>query len=141
VRALFDTNILLDIGLARRPFAETAIACLIAASQMGEPPRIAPHALATFYYIVAQARGREPADSAIRDLIATCEILPFNHELAQRSLRLEFTDFEDAMIAATAEAGGMDCIVTRNEADFKNSPVPALSPQAFLVRVNGGGTA
>lgn len=141
MRALFDTNIFLDIGLARRPFAETAIACLIAARHMGEPPRIAPHALATFYYIVAQARGREQADSAVRDLIDTCEILPFNHELAQRSLRFEFGDFEDAMIAATAEAGGMDCIVTRNEEDFKNSPVPALSPQAFLVEVSGGGTA
>ena len=28
--------------------------------------------------------------------------------------------------------------MTRNEADLKYSPVPALSPQAFLVRVNGG---
>lgn len=139
MRALFDTNILLDIGLARRPFAETAIACLIAATDMGEPPRMAPHALATFYYVVAQARGREAADSAIRDLIATSEILPFSHETARRSLQLDFGDFEDAMIAATAEAAGMDCIVTRNEADFKNSPVRALSPQAFLEQLGGGG--
>ena len=135
MRALFDTNILLDIGLARRPFAESAFACLVATREMGEPPRIAPHALATFYYIVAQARGREPANVAIRDLIATGEIVPFDHETAQRSLKLNFDDFEDAMIAATAEAAGMDCIVTRNGDDFEKSPVRALSPEAFLAQM------
>lgn len=135
MRALFDTNILLDIGLARKPFAETALACIVAAREIGEPPRIAPHALATFYYIVAQARGAEQANTAIRDLIATSEIVSFDHETAQRSLTLKFGDFEDAMIAAAAEAAGMDCIVTRNGDDFKKSPVPALSPEAFLEQI------
>ena len=118
--------------MARRPFAESAFACLVATREIGEPPCIAPHALATFYYIVAQARGTEQANAAIRDLIATSEIVPFNHETAQRSLKLNFGDFEDAMIAATAEAAGMDYIVTRNGDVFKKSPVPALSPEAFL---------
>lgn len=39
------------------------------------------------------------------------------------------------MIAASAETAGMDCIVTRNGTDFKKSPVPALSPDAFLVQM------
>ncbi len=132
MRALFDTNVLLDIGLARKPFAEVAFACLVAARRAGEPPRIAPHALATFYYIVAQAQGTEQANTAILDLIATSEIVPFDHVTAQRSLKLSFGDFEDAMIAAAAEAAEMDYIVTRNTKDFKNSPIPALSPEEFL---------
>lgn len=135
MRVLLDTNILLDIGLARRPFAESAFSCLVAIREMGEPPRIAPHALATFYYIVAQARGKEQAKRAIQDLIVTSEIVPFNHEMAHRSLKLNFHDFEDAMIAATAEAAGMDYIVTRNGADFKKSPVPTLSPKALLAQM------
>lgn len=135
MRALFDTNILLDIGLARKPFAEPAFACLAATRKMGEPPRIAPHSLATFYYIVAQARGAEQAITAVRDLIATTEVVPFAHPTAQRSLALAFADFEDAMISASAEAEGLDCIVTRNGADFEKSPVPALSPEAFLAQL------
>jgi predicted nucleic acid-binding protein len=135
MRPLFDTNILLDIGLARRPFAEPAFACLVATRKMGESPHIAPHAVATFYYIVSQARGKKPANQAIRDLIALGEIVKFDHETAQRSLQLNFDDFEDAMIAAAAEAAGMDCIVTRNGEDFKKSPVPALSPEAFLAKM------
>lgn len=132
MRALFDTNILLDIGLARKPFAKAAFACLSEATEAGEPPRIAPHALATFYYIVAQSRGLALAETSVADLLATTEVVGFDHEMARRSLELKFGDFEDAMIAAAAEAAGMDCIVTRNEGDFKASPVPALSPEAFL---------
>lgn len=132
MRSLFDTNILLDVGLARKPFAEAVIACFAAARSAGEMPRIAPHALATFYYIVAQARGKTAANAAVADLIATCEIVNFDHDAAQRSLDLGFGDFEDAMIAASAEAAGMYCIVTRNAIDFKNSPVPAVSPEAYL---------
>lgn len=139
MRALFDTNILLDIGLARKPFAQTAFDCLMAAREIGEPPRIAPHALATFYYIVAQARGKEQAGTSVRDLIATSEIVPFDHRTAQRGLTLNFGDFEDAMIAAAAEAAGMDCIVTRNGHDFRDSPVPALSPEAFLAQLRRQG--
>lgn len=41
-------------------------------------------------------------------------------------------DFEDALQVAAAMACGAQFIVTRNERDFKASPVPALSPEAFL---------
>ncbi|MFP4166259.1 MAG: PIN domain-containing protein [Opitutales bacterium] len=137
MRALFDTNILLDIGLARKPFAAAAIACFTETVQTGEPPRIAPHALATFYYIVAQARDRSQADTSVSDLLATVEVVGFDHEMALRSVALSFKDFEDAMIAVAAEAAAMDCIVTRNVRDFDASSVPALSPEAFLRKLRG----
>jgi predicted nucleic acid-binding protein len=135
MRALFDTNVLLDIALARKPFAENAVACFTEAWEAGEPPRLAPHALATFYYIVAQARGSKQAENATRDLLATSEVVRFDHETALRSLDLKFGDFEDAMIAAAAEASEVECIVTRNGHHFKKSPVPALSPEVFLKRL------
>ena len=42
------------------------------------------------------------------------------------------TDFEDCVVAASAEAASCDHIVTRNVADFAGSPVPALPPAEFL---------
>ncbi|MCC5805451.1 MAG: PIN domain-containing protein [Opitutales bacterium] len=135
MRALFDTNVLLDMGLARKPFAEKAVACFHEAWVAGVPPRLAPHTLATFYYIVAQARGKKRAGNAIRDLLAVSEVVRFDHDTAMRSIDLKFGDFEDAMIAAAAEASEVECIVTRNGRDFKTSPVPALSPEAFLKRL------
>jgi len=137
MRALFDTNILLDIGLARKPFAAASIQCLIRLNEVGRAPCIAPHSLATFYYIVAQAKdGRQAAD-AVADLVAIAETLTFDQSTAQRAVELGFGDFEDAMIAATAKAAEMECIVTRNVSDFKKSPVPAVTPEEFLEQVFG----
>ena len=42
--------------------------------------------------------------------------------------------FEDALQVAAAMACGAQFVITRNERDFKNSPVPALNPDAFLRR-------
>jgi len=41
-------------------------------------------------------------------------------------------DFEDALQAAAAVACNADVIVTRNLADFRKSPVQAVSPKDFL---------
>jgi hypothetical protein len=41
-------------------------------------------------------------------------------------------DYEDAIMIETALRTGMDCIVTRNTADFASSVVPVLSPGDFL---------
>lgn len=136
MRVLFDTNSLLDIGLAREPFAGTSFACFVAVWEAGESPcKLPPHSLATFFNIIAQACGTDFAKTAIMDLIAVTEIVPFGHETAQRSLNLHFDDFADAMVAAAAEASEIDFIVTRNGDDFKKSPVAAPSPEAFQEKI------
>ncbi len=42
------------------------------------------------------------------------------------------SDFDDALQVAAAMACGASVIVTRNERDFKSSPVPALNPETFM---------
>lgn len=132
MRVLFDTNVLLDIALARKPFAKSAFAAYCAVRDAGELPLLAPHSLATFYYIIAHANGKEMARDAVNDLIATSEVAAFNHETALKSQQLGFVDFEDAMIVATAMACGADLILTRNGKDFIQSPVAYASPEEFL---------
>jgi hypothetical protein len=44
------------------------------------------------------------------------------------------TDLEDALQAAAAVAAGVDYIVTRNTADYRQSPIPAILPAAFLAQ-------
>ena len=53
---------------------------------------------------------------------------------ALAALDLPMRDFEDALQVAAAMACGAQFIVTRNERDFKASPVPALNPDALLRR-------
>jgi hypothetical protein len=44
----------------------------------------------------------------------------------------DIDDYEDALLAFTASRQKTAYIVTRNENDFKNLPIPALTPQNFL---------
>ena len=43
-------------------------------------------------------------------------------------------DYEDAVQMCQAKRIGADHIVTRNVRDYKNSPVPALTPTEYLNR-------
>ncbi|GEM_PF-1927829 len=48
-----------------------------------------------------------------------------------RARALTMPDFEDAAVAVTADNAGAAFIITRNEADFAQSPVPAINPAVF----------
>ena len=41
-------------------------------------------------------------------------------------------DYEDALIAYSANRANATFIVTNNKKDYKNSPVPALTPAEFI---------
>jgi hypothetical protein len=48
------------------------------------------------------------------------------------ALQGEITDTEDALQVVAAESLGADYIVTRNVRDYARSPIPAVTPVAFL---------
>lgn len=135
MKVFFDTNVLLDIALARLPFAEASIVAWTWAAESGEKPVFAPHSLATFYYMVRQAHGNVRATEAVRDLLETGQIAEFDDVCAREAADLGFSDFEDAMVAACAAKAEAERILTRNKTDFKRSPVQCQSPEEFLDEV------
>ena len=48
------------------------------------------------------------------------------------ALSSETTDFEDAVMIETASRSHVDCIVTRNQKDYKKSSIPVFNPSEFL---------
>ena len=133
MRVFFDTNVLLDIALGREPFVQESLRAFEQQRATGETPLIAPHSLATFYYMVAKSYDSDRARIAAEDLLTTAEVARFDHDSALRCNELEMADFEDAMIVSAAMECEADCILTRNELDFRNSPIPVLCPEAFHV--------
>lgn len=53
---------------------------------------------------------------------------------AVQALSWPMVDYEDALQAVAAQACSAHWIITRNERDFAASPVPSLTPEAFLSR-------
>ncbi len=95
---------------------------------------LAVHSLATFSYLVGRAAGPAKAREFITDLTEGTDIARLDNAEVKRALGLPLADFEDALVAAAAESAGATHIVTRNTADFRRSPVKAVTPEDFVRR-------
>jgi predicted nucleic acid-binding protein len=132
MRALIDTNILLDVALARPRFVDESAAVLRWAEAGGQSA-VAWHTLSTCAYLL-----KGGGISFVDKLLRLMDVPTTGHADAMRALSLAMPDFEDALQASAALAWRADVIVTRNPADFRKSPVPALTPRSFLTRVGAG---
>ena len=130
---LVDTNVLIDVALERQPFFGSAVELL---ERLAEDPGrgfMAWHTVSTFYYIVEQTLGNERTRSLIAELSGFLTVAPTSHESLYYALSLlPMSDFEDAMQVAAAQAAGAGHVVTRDIADFTNSPIPAITPEQAL---------
>lgn len=129
MKALLDTDVLLDVALARKPFATDSAAVLRWAEAEGEAA-VAWHSLANCAYLL-KAGGRP----FLGRLLQVVEVAATGTAEARRALGLPMPDLEDAFQAAAALAWEADVIVTRNLADYRHSPVAAVAPAEFLRRL------
>ena len=129
---LFDTNVILDVILDRQPFSESA-SILLSKVEKGEIiGRICATTITTIYYLVNKAFNRKKADQCIDLLLNLLEVASVNRVVIETARALEFKDFEDAVVYASALHSGCNCIVTRNHKDFSASEIPVFSSEELL---------
>lgn len=131
MKALIDTDVLLDVALIREPHAR-ASAAVLRWAESGGSAAVAWHSLTNCAYLLKRD-GRPFLDRLLR----VVEVAAVRTADARRALQLPMSDIDDAFQAAAALAWGADVIVTRNLADYRHSPVVALAPAAFMKRVGG----
>lgn len=132
MRALIDTNIILDYVLERHPFHPEASKIILLVADdafVGYLSSITP---VNAYYVGRKLKNREHAAKEVRRLVRLFEIATADKDILQDAFDLEFKDYEDAVQCASAVAEGLDAIVTRNIKDFENSPITVYSPAEFL---------
>lgn len=133
MRALLDTNVILDALQDRQPWAEAARAIFRAAARERFAGFVTAKALTDIHYLTRRCTHSEKAAlDTLGKLLVLFELADTAGLDCQRALLSETADYEDAVMIETALREGMDCIVTRNLRDFSRSPVKALEPEAFL---------
>ena len=132
MKILIDTNVLLDLLQNRQPFVEDALPIFEQLDQGKLSGAIAAISITNIYYIVRKISGREIANQAINQLLATLHLIPVDRAIIEQAIALNFHDFEDAVQCACAVAWQADVIVTRNPTDFQTSPIPVRSPKEIL---------
>jgi len=132
VKLLVDTNVVLDVVLAREPWAEPAATLLSAIEEGRAAGYIAGHAVTTVHYIVARAAGRGAAADAVADLLHVLSVVPIGADDFRDALTIATPDYEDAVQVIAALRIGADYIATRDARDFRRARVPARSPSQLL---------
>jgi len=135
VKALFDTDVLLDVALGRTEFLADSAEALRWAEDHPGRVAVAWHCLSNLAYLV-----RPDPREFIRDLLTFVEVATAGTAEARLALTYSMGDLEDALQAASAVSFGASFLVTRNINDFRKSPIPAVTPAAFL-KAAGRGSA
>lgn len=128
MRIFLDTDVLLDIALAREPHVKSSVAVLNWVQAGGEAA-VAWHSLTNCSYLLKGGK------QFLTQLLKLVDVATVGAADARIALGLPMPDLEDAFQAAAALAWNADFIITRNLPDYRKSPVPAISPAKFLERL------
>ena len=128
MRILLDTNVILDVWLAREPFWKDSAALLARAERKEIEGWICPTTITTLHYLGKKVLGEERTRSLLDQLITICRVGKMSRQTFKVALESEISDFEDAVIEAVSIGSDIDIIATRNVGDFKRSKIPAREP-------------
>jgi predicted nucleic acid-binding protein len=132
IRALWDTNILLDLALESRPEHEAVEKFLDYALNGDMRVGVCAGSLKDFYYISRKWQPENARRERVRWFIKAFEVLPMDTDICVTASESDEPDYEDGLIRASAEAWRADVIFTRDDNAFHNSDVAAMTPREFL---------
>lgn len=139
MKALVDTNIIVDALTGREPFRETAEQIFMLAANQIEDLYITASSATDIYYLIRKyLHDSGQAKDAIAKLFELFYILDSTAEDCLEALLLDMKDYEDAVISCCASRNQMDYIVTRNIKDYRESKVQAVLPDNFIKLASGG---
>jgi len=132
LRVLIDTNIVMDVLLARRPFVESASRVFSLVEQSKIEGSLCATTVTTVDYLLTQSLSRDEARLALRGLLNLFKIAPVNRSVIEKALRSKIEDSENAVLEQAARLVGAEAIITRNTKDFRRSSIKALDPVELL---------
>jgi len=131
-RIFVDSDIILDVALARKPFCISGKIVLAILENNIAIGYTSANIIANIYYILRKTGGNENARIFIKKIIQYITVLPVDHSCVLDSLNSKFLDFEDAMQYCTALRNNCSAIITRNTDDYKTSKIAIYTPDEFL---------
>ncbi len=132
MRVLIDLNVLLDVAQVRQPHFADSARVLSAVVRKEFEAWIAAHCLTTLHYLIEKHNGLAAADAAVDWHLKHFRVPALSEAVLNRARLIGMSDFEDAVVAASAEEASCGWIVTRNVSDFALGPVKAITPHDFL---------
>jgi len=133
IRALIDTNIILDFFLKREPFYQDACKILSLSENKKIKTYITTLSYSNIYYILRQLESHEIVVGSLTKLSKITEMLNVTSNTIKLALDSDFNDFEDAIqYFACFQNKRINLIITRNVKDYKSSKLIVLTSEDYI---------
>ena len=132
MNVLIDTNVALDYFLRREGLAENAKHVFHEIISGDINGCLSSSVVTDIYYCVSRQKNTGVARKVVEEIYRYLTILTVGEVTIGEALILSVEDFEDAVQAVAAQGVGIDIVVTRDKAGFRNSGLRGYSPEEFL---------
>ena len=132
MKILFDTNVILDVMLLRKPFYQVSSFLLAEAEKSTIDGFICSTTITTIHYLVSKVKGARQARRQIENLLHIFQIAQVDQVVLEKALHSRIRDYEDAVIVEAALQHGIEGIVTRDPKDFRYAKLPVYDPEELL---------
>jgi predicted nucleic acid-binding protein len=130
-KVFIDTNILLDVLLARPEFAEDATRIWTDCESEKIKGCISAISLNNLHFIMSRKVGKNRALESVRIVMNIFPVIPLDEKILRLATELPHKDFEDAIQLFSAVQAKADFIVTRDDKHFSSEYAPILTPKQY----------
>ena len=134
-KIFLDTNIIVDLIADRKPFSKYSIEIFKKAEEKKIKLFTSSHSIATTHYLLKKYLEEKILRDVLYNLLDYVTVIAVDTDVLKKGLRSKHRDFEDSiqiLCASTIEK--IDCIVTRNTKDFRDSEILVLTPDELCLR-------
>ena len=129
-----DTDVIIDFLTDRKPFSNDSAKVFSLIDQKKIKGCVSSLSFSNLYYVLRKFGTHKKVITSLQELSELVDILKVDSGTIKSTLASGFKDFEDSIQYVTAqEYKKIDCIITRNIKDFKDSSLPVMTPETFLV--------
>ena len=132
MRALIDTNIILDVLCQRERFLENSSMVFKLCEMKKLDGVISALSIPNLVYIMRKELDHDAIKIVLQKLSLIFKIEDLKAADLLKAAVMDFKDYEDALQSVCAERTNADFIISRNVKDFQNSSVKAVTPEEFL---------
>ena len=134
-KVFLDTNIIVDLIADRKPFSKYSIEIFKKAEEKKIKLFTSSHSIATTHYLLKKYLEEKILRDVLYNLLDYVTVIPIDTDVLKKGLRSKHKDFEDSIqILCASSVEKIDCIVTRNIKDFRDSEILVLTPDELCLR-------
>ncbi len=129
MKILFDTNVVLDVLIDRKPFSDLATKLVSRVEKKELEGFLGATTVTTIYFLASKMVGKKKADQEISKLLSIFQVASVDKSVLDEAIKTRFGDFEDSVLHEAAKLIGVQGIVTRNPKDFRKATLSIYSPE------------